>query len=234
MLHVLYLVFNEGYATSGGPDLTRADLSGEAIRLARAVRAALPGDPEVTGLLALMVLTDARRPARTRDDGELVPLAAQDRSLWDRALIAEGVALITGALRQGPMGEYRAQAAIAAVHDQAPSHHDTDWSEIRSLYVALECMTGNPMVRLNLAVATAMVHGPAAGLTLLDGLGEQLGDHHGLHAVRAHLLALDGDTGSAVVAFEMAAGRTTNLRERHYLTTEAARMAERPPQKKER
>jgi predicted RNA polymerase sigma factor len=225
MLHVLYLLFNEGYASSSGPDLARADLSGEAIRLARGVHAALPADPEVTGLLALMLLTDARRPARTRADGELVPLAEQDRSLWDRRLIAEGVALITEALRRGQLGEYQVQAAINAIHDQAARHADTDWSEILSLYGLLERMTGNPMVTLNRAVAAAMARGPSAGLALLEGLSERLGDHHRLHSVRAHLLEMAGDTTSAIVEFRAAAARTTNGREQHYLTTKAARLA---------
>ena len=184
VLHVLYLLFNEGYASSSGPDLARTDLSGEAIRLVRAVHAALPDTPEVAGLLALMLLTDARRPARTRPDGELVPLAEQDRQLWDRALISEGVALITDALRRGQVGEYQAQAAIAAVHDQAARPEDTDWFEILSLYGLLERMTGNPMVTLNRAVAAAMAYGPRNGLELLDGLADRLGDHHRLHAVR--------------------------------------------------
>jgi len=228
VLHVLYLLFNEGYAASSGPDLARTDLSGEAIRLARAVHAAVPQDAEVTGLLALMLLTDARRPARTRPDGELVPLAEQDRSLWDRKLIAEGVALITEALRRGQMGEYQIQASIAAVHDQAPSYADTDWPDILSLYGLLERMTGNPMVTLNRAVAAAMAHGPDAGLALLDGLGDQLGDHHRLHSVRAHLLEQAGDAPAAIAEFEAAAARTTNLREQHYLTTKAARLSTGP------
>ena len=229
VLHVLYLLFNEGYASSSGPDLARTDLSGEAIRLARGVRGGLPEDPEVAGLLALMLLTDARRAARTRNDGELIPLAEQDRTLWDRGLIAEGVALVTEALKRGQVGEYQVQAAIAAVHDQAARHADTNWSEILSLYGLLERMTGNPMVTLNRAVAAAMAHGPAAGLALLDGLSERLGDHHRLHSVRAHLLELAGDTKAAIAEFRAAAARTTNLREQHYLTTQAARLAaERP------
>ncbi len=172
-----------------------------------------------------MLLTDARRPARTTADGELVPLAEQDRSRWDRGLIAEGVALITEALQRGQVGEYQAQAAIAAVHDQAARYDDTNWSEIVALYGLLERMTGNPMVTLNRAVATAMADGPSAGLALLDGLDEQLGDHHRLHSVRAHLLELDGDTQTAIVEFRAAAARTANLREQHYLTTKAARLA---------
>jgi RNA polymerase sigma factor (sigma-70 family) len=229
VLHVLYLLFNEGYATSSGPDLGRTDLSGEAIRLARGVHAALPESPEVAGLLALMLLTDARRTARTTADGELVPLAEQDRTLWDRGLVAEGVTLITEALQRGQVGEYQVQAAIAAVHDQASRYTDTDWSEILSLYGLLERMTGNPMVTLNRAIAAAMAHGPSTGLALLDGLGEGLGDHHRLHSVRAHLLELTGDTRAAIVEFRAAAARTMNLREQRYLTTKAARLATQRP-----
>jgi predicted RNA polymerase sigma factor len=225
VLHILYLLFNEGYATSSGPDLTRTDLSGEAIRLARGVHAGLPEDPEVAGLLALMLLTDARRPARTGADSELVPLAEQDRSLWQRDLIAEGTALLTEALGRGQVGDYQIQAAVAAVHDHAARHVDTEWPNIVSLYGLLERMTGNPMVTLNRAVAVAMAQGPEAGLALLAGLDERLGDHHRLHSVRAHLLELGGDTASAIVEFRAAAARTTNLRERTYLTTKAARLA---------
>jgi RNA polymerase sigma factor (sigma-70 family) len=224
VLHVLYLLFNEGYATTSGPDLARSDLSTEALRLTRAVRAGLPDDPEVTGLLALMVLTDARRPARTGAGGELIPLADQDRALWNWALITEGVALITEALRRGRMGEYQIQAAIAAVHDQAGRYQDTNWSEILALYGLLERMTGNPMVTLNRAVAIAMVEGPSAGLALLEGLEDRLGDHHRLHAVRAHLLEQAGDNAAAVVEFRAAAGGSANLREQQFLTTKAARL----------
>jgi RNA polymerase sigma factor (sigma-70 family) len=234
VLHVLYLIFNEGYAASSGPDLARTDLSGEAIRLARAVHAAVPQDAEVTGLLALMLLTDARRPARTGADGELIPLAEQDRSLWDRAAVAEGVALITEALRRGQVGEYQVQAAIAAVHDQAASHDGTDWAEILALYGLLERMTGNPMVTLNRAVAAAMAHGPDAGLALLDGLGGRLGDHHRLHSVRAHLLEQAGDTRSAIAEFQAAAARTSNVREQYYLTMNAARLAGQGPSNRPR
>ena len=229
VLHVLYLIFNEGYAASDGPDLARTDLSGEAIRLARDVHAALPGDPEATGLLALMLLTDARRPARTGPGGDLVPLEAQDRARWDRQLITEGLTLLTGALRQGEPGEYQLLAAIAALHDQAASYAGTDWPRILALYNRLEAMTGNPMVALNRAVAMAMTQGPDAGLALLDGLAGQLGDHHRLHSVRAHLLEQAGDTGGAIAEFEAAAARTTNLRERDYLVTKAARLATGPP-----
>jgi RNA polymerase sigma factor (sigma-70 family) len=229
VLHVLYLLFNEGYASTSGPDLARTDLSVEAIRLTRLVRAALPEDAEVAGLLALMLLTDARRAARTGADGELVPLAEQDRARWDRSTITEGLTLITEALRRGQVGEYQLQAAIAAVHDQAPRHADTNWSEILSLYGLLEQMTGNPMVTLNRAVAAAMVHGPSTGLALLDDLGERLGDHHRVHSVRAHLLELAGDSENAVIEFRAAAARTRNLREQAYLTTKAARLATAPP-----
>jgi RNA polymerase sigma factor (sigma-70 family) len=225
VLHALYLLFNEGYTSSSGPDLARTDLSGEAIRLARGIHAAAPEDPEIAGLLALMLLTDARRPARSGPDGELIPLAEQDRSLWNRPLIIEGMGLATRALRRGQVGEYQLQAAIAALHDQAACHADTDWPQILSLYGLLEAMTGNPMVRLNQAVAAAMARGPDAGLALLDGLGDRLGDHHRLHSVRGHLLEQAGDTDAAIAEFRAAAARTTNLRERQYLTTKAARLA---------
>jgi len=225
VLHVLYLLFNEGYTSSSGPDLARTDLSGEAIRLTRGVHASMPEDPEVAGLLAVMLLTDARRPARCGADGELIPLAEQDRTRWDRSLIGEGVRLITAALRRGQVGEYQVQAAIAALHDQAGSHAGTDWAEILSLYSLLEAMTGNPMVRLNRAVAAAMAHGPGEGLALLDELGEQLGDHHRLHAVRGHLLEQAGNSQAAIAEFRAAAARTTNLREQQYLMTKAASLA---------
>ena len=228
VLHVVYLVFNEGYTTSSGPDLARTDLSGEAIRLARAIHTAAPEEPEAAGLLALMLLTEARRPARTGPGGELVPLAEQDRDRWDRRLIVEGLGLIAGALRRGQVGEYQIQASIAALHDQAPGHDRTDWPQILTLYGLLESMTGNPMARLNRAVAAAMAQGPDAGLALLDGLDQRLGDHHRLHAVRAHLLEQAGDDAAAVAEFRAAADRTTNLRERQYLVTKAARLASAP------
>jgi RNA polymerase sigma factor (sigma-70 family) len=228
VLHVVYLLFNEGYTTSSGPDLARTDLSGEAIRLARAIHAAAPEEAEATGLLALMLLTEARRPARTGPGGELVPLAEQDRGRWDRRLIVEGLGLIAGALRRGQVGEYQIQASIAALHDQAPGHDRTDWPQILTLYGLLESMTGNPMARLNRAVAAAMAQGPDAGLALLDGLEQRLGDHHRLHAVRAHLLEQAGDEAAAVAEFRAAADRTTNLRERQYLVTQAARLASAP------
>jgi predicted RNA polymerase sigma factor len=188
----------------------------------------VPKDPEVGGLLALMLLTDARRPARSGPGGELIPLAEQDRTRWDRDLIAEGVALITGTLGRGHAGEYQVQAAIAALHDQAASHTATDWPQILTLYELLEAMTGNPMVTLNRAVAAAMARGPGAGLALLDGLDERLSDHHRLHSVRAHLLERAGDNKAATAEFRAAAARTTNLREQHYLTAQAARLAAEP------
>ncbi|HEV7758951.1 MAG TPA: sigma-70 family RNA polymerase sigma factor [Acidimicrobiales bacterium] len=224
VLHVLYLIFNEGYTSSGGADLQRTDLSGEAIRLARGLRALLPDDGEVAGLLALMLLTDARRPARTGPIGELVPLADQDRSLWDRAQIAEGTALGVRAMARGRVGQYQLQAAIAALHDQAPSTDETDWPQIVALYGLLERMTGNPLVAVNRAVAVAMVHGPAAALDLLAPLDEQLGAHHRLDAVRGHLHEMLGDTATAAAHYRAAAERTTSLPERHYLTRQAARL----------
>jgi predicted RNA polymerase sigma factor len=224
VLHVLYLMFNEGYTTSGGPDLARPDISGEAIRLARAVHEGLPDDPEVAGLLALMLLTEARRPARTGPSGELVPLDEQDRSRWDHELIAEGVALVTGALTKGAVGEYQLQAAVAAVHDEAARVEDTDWREIAGLYGLLERITHNPLVALNRAVAVAMVDGPAAGLALVDALGDRLAGHHRVDAVRAHLLEQLGDVEGAVEHYDRAAARTTSLPEQRYLTTRAARL----------
>jgi RNA polymerase sigma factor (sigma-70 family) len=224
VLHVLYLVFNEGYAASSGPQVVRVDLSSEAIRLARALRAALPDDPEVAGLLALMLLTDARRPARTGPAGQLVPLAEQDRARWDQTLIAEGVALLSATLPRRAVGEYQMQAAIAAIHDEAATADATDWPQILALYGLLERMTGNPMVTLNRAIAVAMVHGPAAGLTVLADLDARLPDHHRLDAVRAHLLDMAGDPDGAITHYLRAAGRTTSLAERDYLNARAARL----------
>ncbi|HTZ30438.1 MAG TPA: sigma-70 family RNA polymerase sigma factor [Streptosporangiaceae bacterium] len=225
VLHVVYLLYNEGYTTSSGPDLARTDLSGEAIRLARAIHAAAPEEPEAAGLLALMLLTEARRPARSGPDGELVPLGEQDRSRWDRRLVVEGLGLLTEVLQRGRVGEYQIQASIAALHDQAPDRDRTDWPQILTLYGLLEAMTQNPMARLNRAAAAAMAQGPDAGLALLDGLDQRLGDHHRLHAVRAHLLEQAGDGAGAAAEFRAAAARATNLRERQYLTTKAARLA---------
>jgi RNA polymerase sigma factor (sigma-70 family) len=218
---VLYLLFNEGYTSSSGPDLLRVDLSGEAIRLMRMLHDQTRGEPEVAGLLALMLLTEARRPARTSAHGALVPLADQDRSCWDRALIGEGLQVLNATLATGRVGEYQLLAAIAALHDEAPSHAATRWAEIAKAYARLESLTGNPIVRLNRAVAVAMVHGPAAGLALLEGL--DLRDSHRLYAVRAHLHESIGDYPAAAENYTMAAGRTANARERDYLIEHAAR-----------
>ena len=227
VLHVLYLLFSEGYAASTGANVARSELSTEAIRLTRMVHASLQDDPEVAGLLALMLLNEARRPARTGPDGELVPLAEQDRTLWDRALIAEGVGLVSATLPKGAVGEYQLQAAIAAVHDEAESADATDWPQILALYGLLEQMTGNPIVMLNRAVAAAMVDGPAAGLELLEALDERLAGHHRLDAVRAHLLEMEGNREPAIASYRTAAGRTTSVAERDYLLTRAARLTAR-------
>ena len=229
VLQVLYLIFNEGYTTSTGPDLQRRDLANEAIRLARTVHNLLPHDNEVAGLLALMLLTDARRLARTGPDGELIPLAEQDRGLWDRDAISEGVDLVTKAISRGAIGAYQLQAAIAAVHDEAPRVEDTDWAEIFSLYGLLERISDNPMVTLNRAVAAGMVHGPAAGLERLDALEKdrRLAGHHRLDAVRAHFLEMSGDAQGAVEYYRRAAAKTTNVPERNYLATKAARLDQR-------
>jgi RNA polymerase sigma factor (sigma-70 family) len=227
VLHVLYLIFNEGYTSSSGDSLHRTDLSHEAIRLARAVHEILPDDAEVTGLLALMLLTDARRPARTGPDGELIPLDEQDRRLWNRNAIAEGIALVTDALPRGAVGPYQMQAAIAAVHDEAPSVGDTDWPQILGLYGLLERMSDNPMVTLNHAIARAMVEGPAAGLQMLDALEPRLAGHHRLHAVRAHLLEMSGDRDGALAEYRAAARKTASVPEQRYLLTRAARLT--PP-----
>lgn len=228
VLHVLYLIFNEGYTTSSGPALHRDDLSSEAIRLTRAVHALLPDDGEVAGLLALMLLTDARRAARTGPAGELIPLDQQDRSLWDQQAIAEGVALVTAALSRGPVGPYQLQAAIAAVHDEAARAEDTDWPQILALYGVLKQMSDNPMVALSHAIATAMVHGPEAGLELLRALegDARLSGHHRLDAVRAHLLERAGDHEAAIEHYRRAASRTTNVPEQTYLMTQAARLTD--------
>ncbi|SIR21191.1 RNA polymerase sigma factor [Micromonospora avicenniae] len=223
---VLYLIFNEGYTASSGPDLHRAELTGEAIRLTRMLHALLPDDGEVTGLLALMLLTDSHRAARLGPGGELVPLAEQDRTRWDRAAIEEGVALITESLTWSPPGPYQLQAAIAAVHSEAPSAAETDWPQIVALYRLLARIAPNPMVTLNQAVAVAMVDGPRAGLAMLEPLDEdeRTAAHHRVAAVRAHLLELAGEPGPARAAYLDAARATTSLPERRYLELRAARL----------
>jgi RNA polymerase sigma factor (sigma-70 family) len=224
VLRVLYLIFNEGYASSTGREVHRTELSEEAIRLTRMVQRLLPDNGEVIGLLALMLLVDARRPARTNAAGELIPMAEQNRTLWDQALIAEGVALLDRATGKGPVGEYRLQAAIAAVHDQAPQADDTDWPQILALYGLLEQMTGNPVVTLNRAVAAAMADGPSAGLALLTTVDERLHGHYRLDSVRAHLLEMAGDKKAALEHYRAAAHRTTSLPEQRYLSQQAARL----------
>jgi RNA polymerase sigma factor (sigma-70 family) len=224
VLHVLYLIFNEGYTASEGTSLQRADLTGEAIRLTRLVHERLPDDGEVAGLLALMLLTEARSRARTDANGDLVPLAEQDRSLWDRALIEEGVALVTDAMRRSELGPYQLQAAIAAVHDEAPRAEDTDWPQIAALYGVLARIADNPMVTLNQAVAVAMVEGPEAGLAMLRPLDDdpRVADHHRLLSVRAHLHELAGDLDVALERYRLAAQRTTSAPERRYLLRRVA------------
>lgn len=224
VLHVLYLIFSEGHTSSSGPDLQRTDLSDEAIRLTRAVHRLLPADPEVTGLLALMLLTDARRAARTGAHGELIPLAEQNRALWDRGLITEGTALITGTLAQGLRGQYQIQAAIAVLHAQATRAEDTEWTKILALYDRLERLSDSPMVTLNRAVATAMVSGPEAGLALAATLDDRLAGTHRLDAVRGHLHEMAGDIDAAAACYAKAAARTTSTPERDYLTIRAARL----------
>ncbi len=229
VLHVLYLVFNEGYTTSAGPTLHRADLTTEAIRLARLLHRLVSDGPlagEVTGLLALMLLTDARRAARTEADGSIVPLADQRRDLWDAAYIEEGVALVTGVLGRTPVGPYQLQAAIAAVHDEAPTAGETDWPQILALYEVLERVAPGPVVTLNRAVALAAVSGPLAGLALLGTLsvGGQAVHTHRIDAVRAHLLELAGDLAAARESYQRAARMTASVPEQRYLTLRAARI----------
>jgi RNA polymerase sigma factor (sigma-70 family) len=228
VLHTLYLIFNEGYTATSGASLQRAELAGEAIRLARTVHRLLPGDCEVTGLLALMLLTDARRAARTGADGELIPLDEQDRGLWDKAAIEEGVALVTWALSQRRPGPYQLRAAIAAVHDEADSPDSTDWPEILGLYDVLVHLVPGPVERLNRAVAIAMVHGPKAGLAELDALAPELTTGHRLDSVRAHLLERAGDPEAARAAYESAAAKTLSLPEQRYLRARAARLGDVP------
>jgi RNA polymerase sigma factor (sigma-70 family) len=226
VLQVLYLVFNEGYATTTGPGVTRADLTTEAIRLTRLLHRLMPADGEVAGLLALMLLTDARRAARADEDGSLVPLAEQRRELWNAAQIAEGVSLVTGTLGSTPVGPYQLQAAIAAIHDEAPTAEATDWPQILALYEVLERVSPGPVVTLNRAVAVAMVHGPRAGLALLGTIetDDRMTHTHRLDAVRGHLLELAGDVEAARDAYRRAATRTASLPERRYLTLQAARL----------
>jgi len=227
VLHVLYLIFNEGYTSSTGTQLQRTDLSHEAIRLARIVQRLQPGDAEAAGLLALLLLTDARRLARTDDHGELVPLMQQERSLWNRVQIEEGVALLSETLPKGTVGPYQLQAAIAAVHDEAASAAETDWPQILALYELLKRMSDNPMVALNHAIAAAMVHGAVKGLELLDALraDARVASHHRMEAVRAHLLELAGERDSAAKCYRAAAGKTGSLPERNYLMAQAARLS---------
>ncbi len=224
VLRVLYLMFTEGHTTTAGPRLRRGDLAAEAIRLTRAVHRQLPDDPEVTGLLALMLLTDARRAARSGPNGELIPLAEQDRTRWDRAMITEGMRLATRAVGGGLRRPYQIQAAIAALHAQACRAEDTDWDRILLLYNTLDAIAANPVVTLNRAVATAMVHGPAAGLAMAAPLDDTLTDTHRLAAVRGHLHEMAGDPAAAIACYTTAARRTTSLPERDYLTLRAARL----------
>jgi len=226
VLHVLYLVFNEGYTTSSGPSLQRTDLTAEAIRLSRLLYRLLPGEGEVAGLLALMLLTDARSAARTEADGRAVPLAEQRRELWDRATIAEGQTILTRTLGTGPIGPYQLQAAIAALHDEASTAEETDWPQILALYDVLAQIAPGPMVTLSRAVALAMVHGPRAGLALLGTLGtdDRIAHTHRLEAVRAHLLERAGDTSAARESYLRAAELTASLPEQRHLTLRAARL----------
>jgi RNA polymerase sigma factor (sigma-70 family) len=227
VLRVLYLIFSEGYASSIGSHLQRLDLAREAIRLTRNTKTLLPDNSEVAGLLALMLLTDARRAARTGTEEELIPLDKQDRSLWDRAEISEGIELLTAALSKASVGLYQLQAAIAAVHDEAARVEDTDWPQILALYELLKRVAPSPMVTLNHAIAAAMMHGPAKGLELLQALDSdpRVADHYRLDAVRAHLLEKLGDHQAAIKHYRIAAARTTSIPERNYLITQAARLA---------
>ena len=226
VLHVLYLIFNEGHTASSGSNLHRVELTAEAIRLTRQLQDRLPDDGEIAGLLALMLLTDARRPARARSDGALVPLAEQDRGKWDARVIAEGVSLITKTLAKRPIGPYQLQAAIAAVHDEAGSAKDTDWSQILGLYDLLQTIAPGPMVTLNRIVAVAMVHGPHAALEQLAAAETDaaLAGHYRVDAVRAHLLDLAGDNDAARGYYRLAARRTLSVPEQRYLESKAAKL----------
>ena len=226
VLHVLYLIFNAGYTSNSGPALQRADLTTEAVRLTRLLHRLLPGEGEVAGLLALMLLTDARRAARTDRDGAIVPLDEQRRDRWDAAGIAEGIALLTQTLGTVPVGPYQLQAAIAAVHDEAPTAEETDWPQILALYDVLTHVAPGPMVTLSRAVALAMVHGPNAGLALLGTLDsdDRMAHTHRLEAVRAHLLERAGNTAAARESYLQAARATASTPEQRYLTQRAARL----------
>jgi predicted RNA polymerase sigma factor len=227
---VLYLIFNEGYTASAGSELHRADLAREAIRLTRMVHGQLPEDGEVTGLLALMLLTHARREVRTTAGGDLVPLAEQDRTRWDRPLIDEGMRLVKASLAAPDLGPYQLRAAVAATHADAPVAAETDWAQVHALYLILERIAPNPMVTLNRSVALAEVEGPRAGLALLSALDsdERLAGHHRLLSVRAHLLERAGDTQAAYEHYRRAAKATASLAERRYLESRASRVRPRP------
>ncbi|MFE6614780.1 RNA polymerase sigma factor [Amycolatopsis sp. NPDC057786] len=224
VLHVLYLIFTEGYASTSGPDLVRSDLSAEAIRLTRIVHRLLPADGEVTGLLALMLLTDARRPARTGPDGAPIPMSEQDRGRWNTEYVGEGIALLSEALPHGPTGQYQIQAAIAALHDEAPSAEETDWPQIEALYELLLRLSDNPVVALNHAVVVGMARGPREGLAALEELGDRIPGDHRFHAARAHLLEMAEDTAGAIESYVDAAGRATTLPHRRYLHARAERL----------
>jgi predicted RNA polymerase sigma factor len=226
VLRVLYLIFNEGYATTSGADLLRIELADEAIRLGRTIHGLVPDDSEVSGLLALMLLVHARHRARVSPDGSLIPMAEQDRNLWDRDLVDEGVALVTAALPRGPTGPYQLQAAIAAVHDEADSTEVTDWRQIAALYGVLLQLEDNPVVALNRAVAVSMVDGPRAGLELLGSLeaDARINTDRRFHAVRAHLLESAGEPDAALTAYRAAARRATNIQQHRYLNGQIARL----------
>ncbi|MFD4469888.1 RNA polymerase sigma factor [Rhodococcus sp. NPDC058505] len=228
VLHVLYLIFNEGYTSSSGPSLHRVELSSEAVRLTRMLRETVPDNGEVAGLLALMLLTDARRPARSTADGRLIPMAEQDRGLWNRDAIDEGIGIVTDAMSRTALGPYQLQAAIAALHAEAPTADATDWMQILGLYTLLETVADNPAVTLNRAVATAMVYGPRAGLRLLgtvDG-DPRLSRSHRPDAVRAHLLELTGDLDAAVALYRSAARKATSIPEQNYLRARATKLGD--------
>jgi predicted RNA polymerase sigma factor len=224
VLHVLYLLFNEGYASTHGQTVQRIDISREAIRLTRLLVAGVPDHAEALGLLALMLLLEARSPARSDASGALVPLPEQDRTRWDRPLVAEGLDLLGRAMAHGAVGEYQLQAAIAAVHDRAPTAADTDWEEILTLYGLLEDVTGNPVVTLNRAVAVAMVRGPRAAIDVVDEVEDRLGTTHRWLAVRGQLLEMAGDTAAAAELLDRAAATATNEAEQRHLAARAARL----------